>query len=207
MKRFLNDEVKQAFTDSIVAVEARTSAEVVVAVRARSATYRHVELITGAVFTFATLAFMLYTPKHEFGLLSLLVDPFLAGIAAGLVATQIDPLRRLLTLKRVRTETVRIAAQSTFYENGVRLTSDRTGLLVFMSLLERHVEVVADSGVKEAVDADEWRRACAAIDDALWGENDGLAVAEAIKGLGDVLEPALPRSQFDVNELADEVDG
>lgn len=206
MKRFLGDEVKQAFTDAIVAVESRTSAEVVIAVRARSATYRHVELITGIAVTFATLAFMLYTPSYQFGLLSLLIDPFVAGLAAGLLATQIDPLHRLLTLPRVRGERVRIAAQSTFFENGVRMTSERTGVLVYLSLLERTVHVVADTGVSEAVDPAEWTRACAAIDDALAGENDGLAVAAAIEGLGDVLEPALPRSQFDVNELADEVD-
>lgn len=205
MKRFLGDDVKAALTAAIKAVEARTSAEVVIAVRARSATYRHVELITGAVAAFAALAFMLYA-DHVFSIASLLIDPFLAGILAGAGATQIDPLRRLLTLPRTRSEAVRIAAQSTFYENGVRLTSERTGLLIYLSLLERAVQVVADTGVLEAVDEAEWRAACAAIDDALAGVDSGPAVAAAIEALGEILEPALPRSQFDVNELADEVD-
>lgn len=206
MKRFLDGEVEQAFRDAVKAIEARSSAEVVIAVRARSSTYRHVELICGAVATFATLAFMLFTPSFEFGVVSLLVDPFAAGVVAGLVATQIDPLRRLLTLPRVRSERVRIAAQSTFFESGVRLTSERTGILVYLSLLELRAEVVADVGVTGAVEAADWERACQAIDAALSGEGDGLAVAEAITGLGEVLEPALPRSQFDINELADEVD-
>ena len=206
MKRFLTGEVKRAFTGAVGGVESRSGAELVVAVRARSSTYRHVELIAGVAVTFATLAFMLLTPSHTFGALSLLVDPFIAGVAAALVATQIDPLHRLLTSRRVRAERVRIAAQSTFFENGVRLTSERTGVLIYLSLLERAAHVVADTGVIEAVDAGEWERACAAIDRALAGEEDGLAVAAAIAALGDVLEPALPRSQFDVNELADEVD-
>jgi putative membrane protein len=205
VKRFLNDEVKASLTAAIKEVELRTSAELVIAVRARSGTYRHVELITGAIIAFAALAFMLYA-EHVFSIASLLIDPFLVGIVAGALATQIDPLHRLLTGRRARSEAVRVAAQSTFYENGVRMTTERTGLLIYLSLLERSVHVVADSGVAEAVDEGEWRAACAAIDAALTDAKSGPAVAAAIAGLGDILEPALPRSQFDVNELADEVD-
>ena len=205
MKRFLSDEVKEAFTASIKDVESRSSAEIVVAVRARSATYRHVELVVGVIATFAALAYMLYA-EHEFSIPSLLVDPFIAGLVAGLITTQIDPLRRLLTPPRMRSESVRIAAQATFYANGVRMTSERTGILIYLSLLERIVEVIPDSGVLEALDDDEWETACEAVSAALVDVASGPAVADAIARLGDILEPALPRSQFDVNELADEVD-
>jgi putative membrane protein len=200
---FLTDEVKAALREAIVAVESRTSAEVVIAVRARSATYRHVEMIAGGLVCFAALATMLFV-DHEFSLLSILIDPFIAAIIGGLLATQIDPLHRLLTPRATRMDRVRVAAQSVFYENRVRLTQERTGILVYVSLLERAALVVPDVGVEGAVDEARWDRAVRDIDAAVAG--GGLALAAAIERLGDVLEPALPRSEFDINELPDEVD-
>ena len=47
--------------------------------------------------------------------------------------------------------------QQHFLNQGVGQTRGRTGILVLISQLERRVEVVADSGVIRAVDADRWQ--------------------------------------------------
>ena len=48
-KRFVNDEAKRAFKDSIEAIEACSSAEVVVTVRHHSGSYLHADLIVAAI--------------------------------------------------------------------------------------------------------------------------------------------------------------
>ena len=204
MKRFASDDAKQAFTAAIKSIEACSSAEVVIAVRHHSGTYLHADLIVGAIGAFATLAFTLFS-SFEFSLLSILLDPLIAGVALGLINTQLPWLRRALTLPTRRRQRVVTAARAAFYEKGIRLTSDRTGMLVYMSLLEKAVEIVGDVGVTDAVPARSWEEATAAMERTLAETLDGVAVAKKIEALGPICEPVLIRGEDDVNELPDEV--
>lgn len=205
-KRFLTDDSKKALTGAIRVIEARSCAEVVIAVRATSAAYLHADLIAGAIGALGTLAYTLWGPQ-TFSLLSIFIDPIIVGALVGLLSSRLPYMRRLFTPTNIREAWVRRAAKATFYEKGVRATSDRIGILVFVSLLERHAAVIADSGVTAAVDPDEWQRAVTAIDVAVARGQDGVEVARVIERLGDLLEPCLPRSEDDVNELPDEVCG
>lgn len=203
-KRFLSDEAKQALSNAIKSVEARSSAEVVIAVRARAASYLHADLLAGIVAAIATLAFLLFS-SFEFPLWSFLVEPLIVGLVVGLAATRVPMVRRLFTPERVRAGWVERAAKATFFEKRVRQTRDRTGILVFIALTERRVLVLTDTGVDDAVPREPWQAATAAIDGALRNGEDGLAVAKRIEALGAILEPVLERSVDDVNELPDEV--
>ena len=79
----------------------------------------------------------------------------------------------------------------------------RTGVLVFLSLLEGMAELVYDVGVEIHVEPEEHEALRAALERAL--PEKGVAVAAALEKLGDLLEPRLPRAEDDVNELPDEV--
>jgi len=203
-KRFVNDASKCAFAEAIVSIEDRSSAEVMIAVRHHSGTYLHADLILGGLAGIATLAFTLFS-SYEFSFLSILIDPVIVGGLIGLLSTQLPLVRRALTRKRVRRAQVQTAARAAFYEKGVRMTSGRTGMLVYMSLLERSVEVVVDKGVEEAVPPGPWQEAVARIEETLQRTMDATVTAKSIMELGPICEPVLPRSEDDVNELPDEV--
>jgi putative membrane protein len=202
--RFLSDEAKEALRAAIRAVEEQSSAEVVIAVRARSGSYHHVGFAAGAVAAFGALAFTLFSP-WEFSLWSILLDPVLVGALAGLAASQMPPLLRWLTPTSIRRRWVRRAAQATFYEKGIRLTRGRTGLLVYVSMLERMVEVVCDSAVSDAVARGPWDHAVGELQAAVARGDGGVEVARGIERLAEVLAPVLPRAEDDENELPDEV--
>jgi putative membrane protein len=203
-KRFLTDPAKQALTAAIRAIEQRSSAEVVIAVRARSASYLHADLIAGALAGVGALAFLLYS-SWSFPVWSILVEPIVVGGLVGAAGSRVPALRRLLTPAAVRARWVRRDAQATFCDKRVRSTRDRTGVLVYIALTEQRAEVIADTGVEDAVDPETWRRGVAAVDAAVAAGGDGQVVAAAIEKLGDVLAPVLARSADDVNELPDEV--
>jgi putative membrane protein len=203
-KRFIDDEAKRAFTDAIESVEACSSAEVVIAVRHHSGSYLHADVIVGAIAAWAALAFTLYSP-YEFSLASILVDPLIAGALFGMFNTQLPMVRRALTLPERRRRRVVTSARAAFYEKGIRMTTDRTGMLVYISLLERAVEVVIDNGVRDAVPKTEWALATARIESTLRHTMDANAVAEKIADLGRICEAVMIRSEDDVNELPDEV--
>jgi putative membrane protein len=200
---FLTDAAKAALLDAVRAVEARSAAEVVVAVRERSGSYLHADLIAGIVAANLVLFFQLFSP-WEFSLPLIQVAPTGIGLLVGL-ATSITPrARRALTPRRTREAMVRTAARATFVDKGVAGTRERTGILVYIAVLERTAEVVADLGVTKAVAAEPWTAAIARVAESA-RRGDAVAVATAVATLAEVLAPALPRSADDVNELADEV--
>jgi len=201
---FLTDESKAALADAVRAVESCSSAELVVAVRPRSDSYLHADLTAGILAAVAVLAVLLYS-RWTFGLVWFLIDPLVVGALAGLAASRSDVMRRALTRRRTRRERVETAARATFVERRIHGTSGRTGILLYISILEREAAVVVDTGVEAIAATDAWRKAVGGIEEAVRNGADGVAVAERIRGLAALLGPALERSAADVDELPDEV--
>ena len=205
-REFLGGAATTALRDAISAVEARSSAELVVSVRARSAAYLHADVLVGVIAGLAALAFLLFSP-YPFALHWFLIDPVLVGVLVALAASRLPPVRRLLTPRRMREARVRAAAAVVCHEKGVHHTRARTGVLLYVSLLERRALLLADSGIEREVPHREWRAAAAAIDRVVAGGGDGAELARALAPLGDLLALHLPHRTGDVNELPDEVDG
>jgi putative membrane protein len=87
------------------------------------------------------------------------LPPELVGLfVLGALASAHTPLRRWLTSASRRNRQVAEAAAVAFLDEGVMLTEGRTGVLLYWSLLERRVQILADGGVHAAVPADEWNR-------------------------------------------------
>ncbi len=206
-KRFLTNEAKTALTDAVKAIEARSSAEIVIAVRARSDRYLSGSIVVGIVLGLAALAFVLFSSRFSFPLWTILVDPLVVGLVTGFAASRVPAASRALMLSSHRDEAVRHAAQSTFFEKGVRHTQDRIGVLVYVSLLERRLELIGDVGVEKAVGPADWKQAGERLDALVRSGCDGQELAKALLDLGDLLEPVLERAEDDVNELPDEVCG
>lgn len=203
-KPFLTEESKAALAQAVREVESRSSAELVVAVRPKSGSYLHADLIAGSAAAFASLAFLLFSP-WEFGLFWLLFDPLAAGLLGGLAASRSPGLRRLLTPRAVRRRQVETAARSTFVENRVHRTAGRTGILLYISVLEREAVAVPDLGVETVAATESWKRTVQDIEDAVRRGEDGAQVARRITALAAVLAPSLVRGAEDVDELANEV--
>ncbi len=203
-KPFLSDEAKRALTDSVRDVEAVTSAELVVAVRARSGSYLHADLTAGVLAAIVTLAVLLFS-HWEFGLVWFVIDPLLAGLLLGWISSWTRGLRRALTGAADRRRQVETAARALFVEKRVHGTVGRTGMLLYISLLEHEAVLVPDLGLETLAATEPWKAAVAAIATAVHQREDGVQVAQRIRSLGPVLAPVLPRADDDVDELANEV--
>jgi putative membrane protein len=199
------DEVsRKALTDAVKAVESESSAEVVIAVRQKSASHLHADILVGFVVSYVVLGFMLFSP-WSFGVVWIFVDPLLAGAAVALLLAEFPAIRRTLTPSSHRRHAVKAAAHTTFVEHGVGLTRGRTGLLIYISRLERMAEIVPDEGVRRAVDPALWERAVSLLKEAVSRGEKPEALALHIRGLGSVLSKALPHQADDVNEIPDEI--
>jgi putative membrane protein len=201
---FLSPADKEALTAAVASVEERSSAEMVVVVRPQSGSYSHADLLAGAAAGLFTLWFQLFSP-WEFSLLSILLGPLALGGGLGWLVSYSPGARRRLTREATRRAAVRTWARATFVERGVDRTQGRTGILLYVSLLERWAEVVADRGVEAAVPRPEWEDKVAALQGAVRKGEAGRVTAAHLRGLGTVLAAVLPRAEDDVDELADEV--
>lgn len=201
--KFLDPAARAAFASAIEAIEGASAAEVVVAVRRRSASYLHANVAIGAAVAVAGLAATLFS-AHEFALTSILVDPFVVGGIAGALVELLPGVKRALSPRSMRHREVLRGARATFVERGVHRTRDRSGILVYVSWLEREVVLVGDSGIERVLagdaGADATRTLTAAIRDG------GAAVARELGRLAPALAAGLPRRADDISELPDEVD-
>ena len=199
---FLTDDAKRALTGAVQAVETASSAELVIAVRPRSGPYLHADLLAGIAAAVMALAVLLFSP-WPFALGWFVFDPLLAGILVGFLSSRSPELRRRLTSARGRRERVSTAARAVFVERRVHGTAGRTGMLLYVSLLEREIEVVSDIGVEAASEG--FRGAVEAIREVVRQGGDGVETAAAVAALGPVLAPVLGRNAEDVDELPNEV--
>jgi len=200
---FLDAPARDAFGRAIVAIECASAVEVVVAVRRRSAAYLHANVIAGGVAAIAGLAVMLFG-DHVFALSSILIDPFVVGAIAGAAVELLPGVKRRLAPAAMRRRAVVRAARATFVERGVHNTRDRSGLLVYLSWLERQAAVIADSGLERRLALGVRDRAERALTAAM--ARGGAQVARELAQLAAAFAAAMPRRADDVNELPDVID-
>ena len=201
--RFIDDAARAAFERAIAAIERASAVEVIVAVRRRSAAYLHANLLAGSIAAFAGLAVMLFG-DHVFALSSILIDPFVAGALVGAAVELLPGVKRLLAPAAMRHRQVARAARATFVERGVHNTRERSGILVYISWLEREVVLVPDAGLERRLSHEARAHAEQALTAAI--PHGGAAVARALEHLATALGAAMPVREGDVNELPDTVD-
>ena len=196
-----DDSAREALTACVRNIETKTDAELVLIVRARSGSYRHADYLVGVLLAFVSLFFLLFSPI-EFHPNWVLIDVVVLFLLGTLLSSRSNALRRLLTRKSSRKAMVRTHAAAMFYEAGIANTDSETGVLVYLSLLERRVEVIADRGVLKAVPALEWNEQLFELHQA--GRNpDSDSLLEALRRLGFLLAAHLPATGENPNELAD----
>ena len=201
--KFVGDGGDKALHDAIETIEKASAAEIVISIRAHARRFLVPHAIVGVIAAAAVLAFTLYSDR-EFALWEILALPLVTGVVGVLAVEVIAPLYRFLTPSQIRHEHVHDTARVVFVGRKVHATTKRTGILVFIALRERIVELVGDVAVVDNVGAttlDAWSRKL----EAEIG-NGATAMAKALAALADDLARALPHHAGDTNELPDTID-
>ena len=184
------------------AVEARTRGEIVPVVVARSDAHPAAAWRAGVAV--AALGSALLVPHLPWDRPVLLLGCQLALGLAGYGAARLLPdLQRAFVSGARATEVAQEQALQEFFTQRLFETEGRTGVLLFVSLLEHRVIVLADEGIDDAVGTEVWTAADRAIlEGARRGElRSGLV--EAIGLAGEVLARHFPAPAGGRNELPD----
>jgi putative membrane protein len=127
------------------------------------------------------------------------------GMLVGYFLAYIPFFKRLFTSSKEIEEEVYQRSLEVFYENKVSMTRDRTGIMIFISLLERKVEVLADCGINEKVEENYWNDLVKSLSSDISNGNMISGVANSIKTCGKKLIESFPAKHDDTNEIVDEL--
>lgn len=191
------DSLAQCVTE----IEQGTDAELVIVVRARSGTYRHADYLFASLLAFLGLLGLLFLPVdfHQYWVPIDVAAFFILGV---FLSSRSNGLRRLLTSKKFRDTAVRTGAAAMFYDAGIANTEAEMGILIYLSLLERRLELIADRGVLKGVPPLEWNQTLFALKEA--GQNpDAETLLKALRDLGNLLGKHIPATGENPNELPD----
>jgi putative membrane protein len=193
-------------TAAIKKAERRTSGEIVVIATRQSDDYIHVPLHIAAAAALA-VPFVLPLVARFFPWTTVsLFWVFFVQLALFIlvaVLLSLAPLRYAITPKRLMHKYAHANAASQFLAVNLHGTGGRTGVLIFVSLLERYCEIIGDTAIASKVSQATWQ---GIIDEVLpvireRGVSDGLALA--VERCGAVLAQHFPPGAPNPNELPD----
>ncbi len=201
---FFSPEEKERLKATTQEVESRTIGEIVIMAVDRSDPYIEAEVL-GGVLLGGLLSLLLTLLFFHASLWSFVPLDFLFFFPCRLLFRRVETFKRLLIGIRRREEAVRLRAERAFFERGLYRTKRNTGVLFFLSLLERKIWVLADRGIYEKMDQKTLNRFA---DEVSRGIREGRAceaLTHAIQAIGDLLSRHFPITPDDTDELPDEV--
>jgi putative membrane protein len=188
---------------AVTASERGTALEIVVRVARQSGTYTDIAWAIGSLGALAGLVAALFVPME---ISPVLVSPAVvaSGAIAAAPAVLVPAIRRRLIPRARRDAQVAEGASAAFHTKAVSATRDRTGVLVYASILEDQIVVLPDHPLEGRFERAAWGRVS-----LLARTTSGPFVSRieaVIAALGELGRHALPRGADDANELPDDVD-
>ncbi len=144
------------------------------------------------------LSFFVYPDKHFAGH----VKYFCAGYLIGLSLTYVKAVKRFFVTKDEIIEETMQKAYQIFLEHKIHQTSNRSGVLLFLSLFEKRAIVLADKAINDKLDPETWNELIDGLTNSI--RTDGLenAFLNSLDQISEILIDNFPGSEKE-NELDD----
>jgi putative membrane protein len=205
----ISDEDRERLARRVAVLEARTGAQVVTALVARSDAYPEVPWKAFALG--AGLAALVLAARSLLGHEWQTAQPALghaafmlvAGLLAALAALLWAPLARLLTDRARRAAEVGQHARAMFFDRGLDRTRGRIGIMLLASVFEREIVLLADDGFEGKVDASDWQALTHRVGLLLRHGGPAAALHAGLDGLEALLLARGFRGDGGPNELPD----
>jgi putative membrane protein len=196
-------EVDRArIAEAISQAEQKTAGEIFCLIAQSSSDYRLVPVAWAAMAALLVPAPLIYLttwPAPAIYGLQLALFLVLAWVLSW------PAIRFAIVPRRVKRERCHTEALRQFRSFGLERTADRTGVLIFVSVAERHAEVVADAGICAKVGPDMWERAVDEMIAAIRAGRPADGFVEAIRLAGLVLAEHVPPTGANADELPNRV--
>ena len=219
----LTEEDRKRIADAIAEVERKSSGEIFCVLAHQVSRYREVPLAWAAVaaFLLPPLAVLLGLHRWVFtswtdesaraveGLITGALSAYaLAQAALFLIVALIVSLpsvRRVMTPRFLKRHRVRQMARHHFVASGAKLSHAQPHILIYASLWDRQVELVAHEAIHKAVGEGPWNAAVAAVTEAMKAGKPGDGFVRAIEICGAALAAHFPAQGEGRNQFSNEI--
>jgi uncharacterized membrane protein len=99
--------------------------------------------------------------------------------------------------------TTRKRAEALFGQLGVWDTEHNSGVLIYVQLVDRRIEIIADRGISARVEESEWNAICRQMEQAFKQGQHGEGAVQAIEAITRLLAQHFPPRGRNPNELPD----
>lgn len=212
----LSDADLESIKGAVRDAERGTSGEIALAATGESSDYSFYELFAAVISGAALFALLI---AFHGSLESLIARSFwheeswylpafcgiasFAWIAVAFLFANAPAIDRLVIPRRVRSARVYNRAVRHFADSGVYATREGTGILIFISLMEREVRVVADRGISERVAQADWDALASSLAAGIKRGETASALVGTIAKCGEILGRNFPARKENPNELPD----
>jgi len=198
----LSEAERARITDAIRTAEATTAGEIYVVVAREAAQFRSIPVLWAALVAFIVPWPLFLLTNLGAGTILLLQVITFVVVA---MALSPDGIRHRVVPPSIAGGAARKAAQAQFLAHGVHLTAERTGILIYVALADRRVEIVADDGINKKVAQAELDELAQHIVAAARSGTLADGLLKAVDGAGRLLSRHFPPSPTNLNELPDRV--
>ena len=205
-EKFLTEAEQQSISDAVHEMERITSGEIVPMVVSRSHDYP-MAAVTCCVSMAVPLSLLLTNligariwigPQNMW--LFLGIFAILYALLYPLI-TRSDRLNHFFLNRKQAAKEVEKAALSAFYHQGLHKTRDANGILLYISVMEQMVWILADLNINAKIDQKEWDSIITEITTGIRAGNSAEAVRQAVYNIGHILHHHFPVQKDDMDEL------
>ncbi|MCR5725360.1 MAG: TPM domain-containing protein [Treponema sp.] len=210
----LSDEALVRISEAVAAAEKSTDGEIVVAVAKESSRYSFWELLASVLSALVVFAALLpcagiarswFESKMwtvpDWYLVALYGVTVFGLIAAFFQVANVPFIDRIVVPRFVQEDAVSARAFRLFSESGVHNTAHHSGILIYLSLLEKQVRILADSGISARISADLWALISDDIAADMSCKSYESAILNGIEKCGQLLSQYYPAQKSEGDEL------
>ncbi len=189
---------------AVRAAERTTSGEIIPLVVRASAATGHVGILAGLILLFLYLALGLehYVAQLPGPTLMWELSLYMIALIAGQGLGRTRLVQSLLTTPADKEAQVMARAQLAFHKAGLENTLGSTGVLLFLSLMERQAVVLADKAIAARLPPETWSEVANLLISGMAGQDLAGALEAGVKRCGEILAPHFPPTAANPDELA-----
>jgi putative membrane protein len=196
---FLSGQERRDIAQAIAAVEARTRGELVTVVARAADDYLFFPMLWAALLALAIPGALMLGASAV-----AVQDVYEAQVIGFLLLAlvfSLPPLKMRLVPRALKRGRAHRLAVEQFYAQNLHHTAERTGVLIFVSVAERYVEILADQGIHARVPAGAWDQVVADFTGAVKAGRVAEGFLQAVTACGERLIEHYPATPGDKNEL------
>lgn len=194
-------------SEKIKNTEKKTSAEIVSVIANKSSTTRHIKFTLFLLLSVVTLVLLYGFDFIYYIESSFYVTPviYIFNVFISIILSKTFYIQRLLIPKCDRKFQVENMAELEFYKQRINMTRSKTGLLIYLSLMEKRAVVLCDKSIAKKFPKETWQEIVNTIITSIHNSNIASGLEKGIEECAQRLHEHFPVDADDINELPNSV--